>query len=500
MTSVAKRYGTGTARFSRPAPAGDPALRAPVVLMVSGGADSCALLLMAATSSLDVDDGRGCAPIARERLHVLHVNHGLRGIDAEEDAEFVVDLAARHGIPCTVRFVDVPALADATPGESFESVARQVRYEEATGLANRLCAEVGCPRSAARILTGHTADDRCETFFMNALKGAGPSGLSSIPRRRNRIVRPLLDRTHDDLCDYLRMHGVVWREDATNADTRYLRNYVRHVVVPAAAERNPRLVEAVATSCDLMADEDSFMTSVAARALRDVCRRADPGARTLDAGRLAAVDVAVARRVVRMALLEVAPGARLEARHIARVLALVTAGEGSFTAPLGVDVSVQYGLLRIRGREGVAVLRGAWLDVPGTLDLGDGRTLTASLVAVSGADDPPGLARTFASERGASSAMLDAEASCVSPTGGRLWVASPQPGEVLCPLGMHGQSKRLSDLLQDVRVPARDRASVPVVRTGATGPVVWVAGVRADERSRVGPATKTLLVLNLHGA
>lgn len=212
MTSVAKRYGTGTARFSRPAPAGDPALRAPVVLMVSGGADSCALLLMAATSSLDVDDGRGCAPIARERLHVLHVNHGLRGIDAEEDAEFVADLAARHGIPCTVRFVDVPALADATPGESFESVARQVRYEEATGLANRLCAEVGCPRSAARILTGHTADDRCETFFMNALKGAGPSGLSSIPRRRNRIVRPLLDRTHDDLCDYLRMHGVVWRE------------------------------------------------------------------------------------------------------------------------------------------------------------------------------------------------------------------------------------------------------------------------------------------------
>lgn len=500
MTSVAKRYGTGPKRFSRPAPAQDPSLRAPVVLMVSGGADSCALLLLAATSRLDIDDGRGQAPIARERLHVLHVNHGLRGIDAEEDAEFVSDLAARHGIPCTTVFADVPALAEATPGESFESVARQVRYDEAAALANRLCAEVGCSRSAARILTGHTANDRCETFFMNALKGAGPGGLSSIPRRRNRIVRPLLDRTHDELCDYLRMHGVVWREDATNADTRYLRNYVRHVVVPAAAERNPRLVEAVATSCDLMADEDAFMTSVAARALRDVCRQADPGARTLDAGRLSAMDVAVARRVVRMALLEVAPEARLEARHVARVLSLVAAGEGSFTAPLGVDVSVQYGLLRIRARSGASVLRGAWLDVPGTLDLGDGRTLTASLVAVSGADDPPGLARTFSLERGSSSAMLDAEAAGVSAQGGRLWVSSPQAGEVLCPLGMRGQSKRLSDLLQDARVPARDRAQVAVVRAGAAGPVIWVAGVRADERCRVLPTTKTLLVLNLHGA
>lgn len=496
MTSVAKRYGTGESPFERPAPRDDASLRAPVVLMVSGGADSCALLLMAATGTLDIEDGRGPARIARERLHVLHVDHGLRGIDAEEDAEFVTELAARHGIPATVVKVDVPALADATPGESFESVARSVRYEEATRLANELAAEAGCRRGDARILTGHTADDRCETFFMNAIRGAGPAGLSSIPRRRNRIVRPLLDRTHEELCEYLRMHGVVWREDATNDDTRYLRNYVRHVVVPDAKERNPRLVSAVATTCELLSDEDAYLTSVASRALRDVTRRSEPGALTLDAKRLAAMDVAVARRVARLAMASLVPEARLEARHVNRVLAMAAAGSGSFSAPMGLDVSVQYGVLALRTRSAAGALEGAWLPVPGVLELGDGSRLTASLAGVSASDDPPALARTMAAERGPFSAMLDATACAVAPSGGRLWVASPAVGEVLCPLGMHGQSKGLRDLLADAHVPARERPRVPVVHTGPTGPVVWVAGVRADERCRVTPATRTLLLLS----
>lgn len=498
MTSVARRYGGAPASFERPAASDDPSLGAPVVLMVSGGADSCALLLLAATSPLDLEDGRGPQPIARERLHVLHINHGLRGLDAAEDAEFVRDLAARQGIPATVVEADVPALAQETPGESFESVGRQVRYEAANQLANELSAQWGTPRSAARILTAHTANDRCETFFMNAIRGSGVSGLSSIPRRRNRIVRPLLDRTHQDLCDYLRMHGVVWREDATNSDTRYLRNYVRHELVPVAEKKNPRLAQTVSGACDILSDEDAYLTSIAARALREVTRRSDPGALSLDANRLAAMEVAIARRVVRAALLQVAPEARLEGRHIERILGLVAQGSGSMTAPLGVDVSVQYGLLRLASRTSAEALVGAWLEAPGTLELPGGKTLSASLVPVARGDDPVALARTYAAERGPVSVMLDAEAAGVPPEGGQLWVAGPEAGEVLCPLGMHGQSKRLSDLLAAAHIPARERGGVPVVHGGPVGPILWVAGVRADERCRVTSATKTLLVLNFH--
>ena len=264
-----RRYAGGEGRFDRPSGQDDPDRGAPVVLMVSGGADSTALLVMAATSKLDIDDGRGLARIARERLHVLHVNHCLRGMDAEEDEEFVRELSARYGIPCTVRRVDVAARAeearqrgDATSG-NVENAGREARYAAATDLANRLAQEHGVPRSAVRILTAHTADDRAETFFMNAIRGTGPAGLSSIPRRRNRIVRPLIDLTHDQLCDMLRMRGIVWREDDTNHDTRYLRAYVRHELMPVAKRRNARVAASLATTCDILSDEDAFLNLLA---------------------------------------------------------------------------------------------------------------------------------------------------------------------------------------------------------------------------------------------
>ena len=497
MPSVSRRYGASGARFERPSGPAGAELAAPVILMVSGGADSTALLVLAATSALDIDDGRGRARIARERLHVLHVNHGLRGLDAEEDEEFVRDLAARYGIPCTIRRANVAALA-ARAGDNVENAGRELRYAEAARLANELSERLGTPRSAVRILTAHTADDRAETFFMNAIRGTGAAGLSSIPRRRNRIVRPLLDRTHEELCDLLRMRGIVWREDQTNADTRYLRAYVRHEVMPVARARNPRVVASLATTCDILSDEDAYLTSVAARALRDLTRREAEGLIVLDAARLAALEVAIARRVVRAALLSLRPDVRLEARHVAAVLQAVAVGEGSLTIPMAVSARVEHGLLllRVRGPEAPAVA--AWLEVPGALDLPDGRRLTARVVASPAGTDPAARARAHALEWGGASVLLDAPAAGVDPArGGRLWVDGPRPGDVLCPLGMHGQSKKVSDLLGEARVPVDERASAPVVRTSPTGSVVWVAPVRPDERARCTPATKWLLELTL---
>ena len=499
MPSVSKRYAGGEGRFWRPSGQDDPNTAGPVVLLVSGGADSTALLVLAATSTLDIDDGRGPARIARERLHVLHVNHCLRGIDADEDEEFVRGLAERYGIPCTVRRVDVAALSQEPGGTgNVENTGREVRYAAAAELANRLAEEAGVPRSAARICTAHTADDRAETFFMNALRGTGPSGLASIPRRRNRIVRPLIDRTHRELCDLLRMRGIVWREDDTNHDTRYLRAYVRHELLPVARRRNPRVTESLATTCEILSDEDAYLNQVASRAYRDLVRRRDDGLVALDAARLAASEVVVARRVVRKALLEVCPGARLEARHIAQVLTLVAAGKGSCTVPVDVDVRVEFGLLMVRAPQASATQLSGWLAVPGELPITDELRLVARLVTVPAGSRAADIAKAHGREWEGQSVLLDAEAAGVdATTGGRLWVDSLQPGDVLCPLGMHGQSKKLSDLLAEAHIPVAERALVPIVRASATGPVVWVAGVRADERSRVTPDTRIMLELTL---
>ncbi len=532
----------GASAFARPSGRAGAGASGPVVLMVSGGADSTALLVLAATSELDIDDGRGHARIARERLHVLHVNHQLRGIDAKEDEEFVRELAERYGIPCTVERVNVAALAQApaTGDTNVENVAREVRYAAAGRLANELCEQQGLPRSAARIVTAHTANDRTETFFMNAIKGSGSQGLSSIPRRRNRVVRPLLDRTHAELCDLLRMRGIVWHEDVTNADTHYLRAFVRHEIVPRALARNPRLMENMVATCDILSDEDAYLTQLSMRALMSLERRRAEGLVVLDAGRLAATDVAIARRVVRLAVQAACPECRLEARHVGRVLAIVAAGEGSSTLPLGVDVRVTYGALFVRSRSAVpGALASGWLEVPalasapgmsatlaapgstGVLELGAAgglaagaagagalagddpargvyvaATITARLREVSAGSDPVALARAHAREWGGASVLLDAEASGISALGGRLWVDAPQTGDVLCPLGMHGQSKKLSDLLVDEKVPQAERRRVPVVRTSPTGPIVWVAPIRPDERARVTGASRVLLELH----
>ena len=146
--------------FSRNA-AARPERAAPVVLMVSGGADSTALLLMACASELDLADGRGRARIARERLHVLHVNHHLRGTASDGDEAFVRELCERFGLPLCVEHASFEDLG----GKNLEAAAREVRYAAARRYVRELCRASGAPRSAARIVTAHTASDRAETFF-----------------------------------------------------------------------------------------------------------------------------------------------------------------------------------------------------------------------------------------------------------------------------------------------------------------------------------------------
>ena len=378
MPTVFQRYGArrgAAASMANASRAGE--LSAPVVLMVSGGADSTALLLMACTGALDIADGRGPARIARERLHVLHVNHHLRGEASDGDEAFVRELCAREGLPLCVEHASFANLG----GQNLEAAARDVRYAAARRYVRELCAQTGAPRSAARILTAHTASDRAETFFMNAIKGSGAAGLSSIPRRRNIIVRPLLDMTHADLIRYLQVAGQSWREDESNQDTGYLRNFVRHRLMPVAGERNANVARNVSAACDILGDEDAFMSQLASTALRSCVRRRASGLIVLDASRLAAAEVAIARRMVRLAVRELDGEARLEMRHVEAVLSCVAMGEGSVTLPSGIDARIEFGTLALRTpaeREGATA---GWLAIPGRLRVAAG-TLEAQLLEV----------------------------------------------------------------------------------------------------------------------
>ena len=495
---------------------------APVILMVSGGADSMALLHMAATEPLDLGDGAGLARVAKERLHVLHVNHLLRGEDADADQHFVQETCDSLGIPCTVLRVDVAKLAQERDG-NVEEEGRRERYDAARELAQKLCAKQGVSRQKTKILTAHTADDRAETFIMNVMRGSGMSGLASIPRHRGLIYRPLLDYTHDQLKDWLKARGLDWHEDATNTDTHYLRAYMRHNVLPLLKARNPLLVQTVCKIADLMTDEDDYLEGKAARKLRQITLRKSESSLVLDALKLSSTDVVIARRVVRIVARQLIPEAWLEFRHVDAVLEAVAAGVGVANLPQNLEARVRLGTVTFSftgaarsaaagaGTEGAATSGepsgtspaaatfGEHLAVPGTLELADGRVLSARILPVEHGFDVVSYATAHSQEWLGESVLLDAQACGVDPIhGGSLWVSGLEAGDTMQPLGMHGQSKKISDLLGEAGVPVESRSMMPIVRTNIRGHVVWVAGIRPDERVKCTQDTKQLLELNIY--
>ncbi|HET7340988.1 MAG TPA: tRNA lysidine(34) synthetase TilS, partial [Methylomirabilota bacterium] len=234
-----------------------------VLVAVSGGADSVALLHLL----------HALAPAWRLRLHVLHVDHGLRP-DSAADAGLVRALGARLGVEVDVARVRVGA-------GSVEAAARAARYEALEASADRV--------GAARIAVGHTADDQAETVLMRVLGGAGVRGLAAIPPVRGRIIRPLIGLRRDALRRMLREAGVAWVEDPTNRDPKFLRNRIRHELLPLlAACCGPDVVPSLARVARLARETVHALDHAAAVEL-DRLAVADEHALTLSREALAAL-------------------------------------------------------------------------------------------------------------------------------------------------------------------------------------------------------------------
>jgi tRNA(Ile)-lysidine synthase len=266
-----------------------------IVLAVSGGADSMALL-------------HGAARLAgtdRSRWHltVAHLDHGLRA-DSDRDATFVVDAAAALGLAAEVGRADVAALAR-SEGRSVEDAGREARY--------RFLEEVAPP--GALIATAHTADDGAETVLLNLLRGSGLTGARGIPARRGRVVRPLIGERRAALRAQLDAGGLGYRDDPSNQDPAYLRNRVRGEVIPLLDELRPGAVERIGRFARLAADDDVLLDALAAdelarrRGADGVIEWHDPP------------PVALGRRALRLAIGDPAPSAE-------RMDALLAAAEG----------------------------------------------------------------------------------------------------------------------------------------------------------------------------
>ncbi|MCX6545662.1 MAG: tRNA lysidine(34) synthetase TilS [Acidobacteria bacterium] len=445
-----------------------------VLAAVSGGADSVALLLL--LRQLAPECGFALAGIA-------HFNHQLRGSESDDDERFCRELADRIGVPVDVGSADVAALARAQH-VSIEVAARRARYAWFSQLADRLGAD--------HVATGHTRDDQAETFLLRVLRGAGSSGLAGIRPARGIFVRPLLDIRRKDLVQWLAEAGEGYRDDSTNADLTIPRNWIRHRLLPLLARHlNADITAVLARQALVLRDESTLIDQMAEQAYASVESPVDQRGIALDVERLRALPVAVARRVVRIALLRVNDSRFVGFDHVEQVLGLAAGGVSRAAADLpGVRMERNPSAVVLSRRESrdsdAPVSFNYGLPVPGRLVIPECGCVIETSEARA---DIPQMAHT----KGITVshvAVIDSEAAA-----GGLWVRSRIPGDRVRPLGLGGK-KKLQDVMVDLKVPRTERDRVPVV-VDSRDRIVWVAGYVAGDEARVTDCTQTVVILKL---
>jgi len=452
-----------------------------VLVAVSGGADSTALfyLLRDAASRLGI-----------RIVGLAHFNHLLRGAASDDDEQFCREMAGRLGLRFEEGRGDVRAAAGRL-GTSVEDAGRRLRYE--------FLEEARVWAGGSHVAVGHTRDDQAETLLLNLLRGAGTTGLGGMPASRGTIVRPLIDCTHLELVEWLTALGIPFREDETNLDRRYLRNRVRHEILPALSSVSPSARDAIARAAEITRADAEYLDELAAGALVGVSRPSGAGGeRVLDAEALAAMPTALGRRVVRLALAAVAGGRFVGFAQAEKVVALARGAiRGPIRLPgqrahLTAKGDLVLGPTRGRGTgdgEGASssgTFFRAPLSIPGEALLGDGRAVSCEL--------RPGGAAVMAAELaggGSGTAVVDAELA----TG--LAVRFRRPGDRVRPLGLAGR-KTLQDLFVDRKVPRSERDRTPLVVDGDDR-VVWVAGHAVSGDFRVSECTRAVVILKLRG-
>lgn len=446
-----------------------------VLVGVSGGPDSLCLLHMMKELAAEMDFS----------LHVAHLNHGIRGETAADDASFVREAAAEMGLPCTVHRVDTKEYGKLLK-ISVQDAARRLRYK----FFKETAAAVG----AAKVALGHHRDDLVETVILNFLRGTGLNGLAGIrPVRRMEdgliIVRPLIGLSRQEIEDYCRCCSLHPRIDESNLKALYQRNKVRLELIPyLEQEFNPNLMERVAALAETISLDQDYLNSEAHKALAALAREEGESHISLDREVLLDLPEALQRRVLRLALARLRGGdlRGVEHKHITSLVDLMQ-GEGYRCChlPYGLQATCDYDQFCLSRRTASAArrIRPVNLKIPGATVIAEtGEVIRAEIASAENLRWPPVSRRE---------GYLDYD-RLQKP----LTVCSRWSGARFHPLGLSG-TKKLKDYLIDEKVPREKRDLLPLVVSGSE--IAWVAGLQVAHPFRVTEETKTVLILRLEG-
>ncbi len=417
--------------------------------MVSGGPDSVAML-------------RALVELGTEPV-VLHVDHGLRGEESEEDAAFVQSLCAGLGVACEVRRISLG-------GSNLQEEAREERYRLAEAYAQE--------HGLSAVATGHTADDVAETVLMNLARGAGLRGLAGIPPTRGRVVRPLIRHRRRDVLRYLKHLGQPYRTDPTNLTPKYARNRIRMEVLPILEELYPGAGDNIAHGASLLREDLEVLEGLVAGVVH---RRGEEVVVPLDG--LGRMPPALRRHAVRRAYSTlVGEETSLDSAAVEAVLKLARKSEGTRTLslPENAIAAMRYGeeLAFYYGPEPGAESFAGEQDLLVGQQVFQGWLINAREVR---GYDPEDAARPEV-------AYLDAE-------GGPYRVRMAREGDTIRPLGLGG-TKKVMRAMMDRKVPKDSRRGTPVV-VNAAGRVAWILLGEIGEEFKVSGTTERTLRLEV---
>lgn len=451
-----------------------------VLIGVSGGPDSVSLFHLLLTFALRFS----------LRLGVAHLNHCLRQDDSDKDAEFVESLAGRFGIPCYIHKINVRKY-QIEHKLSLEEAARRVRHSFLNHVAEK--------NRFNKIALGHHFDDNAELVLMNLFRGSGPLGISAIPPVRNgKIIRPLLQSNRSEIITFLDQNGLKYISDPSNRDTRFLRNRIRHDLIPLLkTSYNPKISQSLNRLASIIRSEEEWIEGVIHPLFEKAALSIQDGRIALSVSILNGIHVAAQRRIIRKAISKTKGDLRrIRLTHIDSAINLLEYGPDDGNIDLPDRIRIQRkGDVILFFRE-KSTLRN--MDVkseraempPFEYPIAKPESLFIKEISAHikftemGKKDLPDLCRT-----GQNTGFFDRDALSFP-----LVLRNFRHGDRFTPLGMTGTQK-IKKFFIDKKVPRKERTRCPILL--CRGKIIWVAGYRIDDSVKVKSSTKNVLKIEL---
>jgi tRNA(Ile)-lysidine synthase len=421
-----------------------------IVLAVSGGADSLALLHACATQQVRL----GCT------FHVATLDHQLRP-ESASDVAFVQQMAQTLGLPCTTGQADVQAYLDAH-GAGLEDAARRARYDFLAGVAQSL--------DTSYVATAHHADDQAETVLMRLLRGAGLTGLSGMNPRspmpyhpQITLLRPLLSVRREAIENYCEAHQLEPRQDASNSDTAFFRNAVRHEILPYLRGYNPQIDDSLLRLADILAVDEAYLMQQFENRVRPQMQFGDRV--TLPLAAFRGWHPSMQRRALRMAALHC--GSEPGYEHLTAACEMARTGQVGQEAqfPGEVRLRVGYELLYVEPESLPLPTGDYWLlpDAASVIEVNlPGKTVVNGWQLTA--------TRANENEMQAPVAYLNVPENVAAV------LRTRQPGDRFAPLGMGGQTRSLKKWLIDKKIPQHVRDRLPLLLLDDTLAAVILPG------------------------